>query len=255
LEKRTSIDLDNARSYLDEYPDARPEVIFAEEHNWIRCHVKWHDETKILLDAIDSWKQTAEIRIPRKYDKSNQGGRLGGRDVVSSLEIAHELADLYVPSEKIIGFLLDVAVEPHGNLVVLGTLKKYCQNALEVGQLDEKVKDLLFPRLTEAAFLMGDHNDFEERNIAFDIIEMLEARNEDIVAIASDYLDEWLKETPDDFPNAQKLNGPDIYRIAKWLSRDPNLKVELMQKIEDLIKKAEYSEQVSRCKTVLEQIS
>jgi hypothetical protein len=254
LEKRTSIDLDNARSYLDEFPDARPEVIFTEEHNWIRYRVKWSEDVRMLLGAIDSWKQTAEIRIPRKYDKRNQGGRLGGRDIVSALEIAEELADLYVPSEKIIGFLLDVAVKPHGNLVVLATLKKYCQNALEVGQIDEKVKDMLIPGLIEAVFF-GDSNDLEERNIAFDLIEMLEARNEDIVAIASDYLDEWLDETPDDFPDAQKMKGPDIYRIAKWLCKDPNIKVELEQKIEDLIKKAEYSEQVSRCKTVLEHIS
>jgi hypothetical protein len=254
LEMKTSIDLDNARSYRDEFPDARPEVIFTEEHNWIRARVKWSEDVRMLLGSIDSWKQTAEIRIPRKYDKRNQGGRIGGRDIVSGLEIAQVLADLYVPSEKIIGFLLDVAVKPHGDLVVLGTLKKYCQNALEVGQLDEKVKDLLIPGLIEAVFF-GDYNDPEERNIAFDIIELLEARNEEIVAIASDYLGEWLNETPDDFPDAKKLKGPDACRIAKWLSKDMNIRVELEQKLEDLIEKAEYSEQVSRCKYVLDQIS
>jgi hypothetical protein len=255
LEKRTSIDLNNAKSYLAEFPETRPEITFTEKHNWISCRVKWGEDVRMLLGSIDSWKQTAEIRIPWKYDKRNQGGRLGGRDIVSALEIAEELADLYVPSEKIIGFLLDVAVEPHGDLIVLATLKKYCQNALEVGQLDEKVKDLLIPRLIEAAFFTGDRNDFKERNIAFDIIEMLEARNEDIVDISSDYLDEWLNETPDDFPDAKMPEGPDAYRIAKWLSKDQNLRVELEQKLEDLIKKAEYSEQVSRFKNVLEQIS
>jgi hypothetical protein len=33
LEKRTSIDLDNSKSYLAEFPETRPVVIFTEEHN------------------------------------------------------------------------------------------------------------------------------------------------------------------------------------------------------------------------------
>jgi hypothetical protein len=108
LEKKTSIDLDNSKSYLAEFPETRLKVIFTEEHNWIRYNVKWSNDARILLNAIDPWKQTAEIRIPRKYDKGNQSGRLSGSDLVSGLEIAELLADLYVPTEQIIGFLLRV---------------------------------------------------------------------------------------------------------------------------------------------------
>jgi hypothetical protein len=252
LEKRPSIDLDNARSYLDEFPDARPEVIFTEEHNWIRCHVKWHDETKILLDAIDSWKQTAEIRIPRKYDKSNQGGRLGGRDIVSSFEIAQELADLYVPSEKIIGFLLDVAVEPHGNLDVLGTLKKYCQNALEVGQIDKETKKMLEIGLIQAAFF-GFHSDFSERNAAFDILDMLGCNVEEI---ALEYLDDYLTRDPNEFPDAKEFfRGPDIVKIVKCLTKDSKIKKELEERVEILIKKADLPEQVDLYTNILENIN
>ena len=258
IEKRPSVNLDDARSYLDEFPEMRPEVIFTEEHNWIMYNVKWSNDARILLEAIDSWKQMAEISIPRKFDKGNISSRLAGTDIVSGLDIAALLADLYVPSERIMSFLSNVAVEQHGDLVVLPTLKKYCQNALEVGQMDEKNKDHLVNKLIDVAFF-GEYTTIAERNTAFDIIDLLGVRSE-VIEIAMDYINDLLDEIPDDVQNVVPINrirfkGPDIEKIAKWLARDPKSKIELEERIENLMKSTDYPEQAAFCKDILELIT
>jgi hypothetical protein len=253
LEKRTSINLDKSKSYLAEFPETRPEVIFTEEHNWIRYNVKWSYDARILLNAIDTWKQTTEMRIPRKYDKGNQSGRLSGSDLVSGLEIAELLADFYVPTEQIIGFLLRVASEPHGDLIVLATLRKYCQNALEVGQIDKRIENLLVAGLIDAAFF-GFHNDLSERNEAFDIIDMLGSRGE-VEEVAMDYLNECLREISCGQRDKEIFKGPDLNRIVRWLAKDPKIKKELEEKVERLIKSADYSEQVGQYAHILESIN
>ena len=120
--------------------------------------------------------------------------------------------------------------------------------------MDTATKNLLILRLQEAAFF-GDYNDLNERNIAFDIIEMIDARNEDTVAVASDYLFERLDENPDDFDHEFKFKGPDIYKVAKFVARNPVLKVELEQKLEHLIRNPQYPYQVKICMAILDQIN
>jgi len=254
LNNESAIDLDRCKSYLAKFPEMKPKIFSERQNNLMIYKILWSEHIKKILDKIDSLKQTAEITIPRRLTTEKDSGRLGGADVAEGLEIANLLSNRYVPSEQILSFLLDLASNPHGNLAVLSTLKKFCHNALEVGQLDMATKDLLIPSLQEAAFF-GDYNDLNERNIAFDIIGMIDSRNEDTVAVASDYLFERLDENPEDFDHEFKFKGPDIYKVAKFIAKDQALKIELEQKLEHLIRNPQYPYQVSICMTILDQIN
>ena len=119
--------------------------------------------------------------------------------------------------------------------------------------MDEKTKDLIIPGLIDVAFF-GNY-DIDERNAALDIIGMLEVRDE-VIEVALDYLYDCLNSNPDDFPTKKIVfKGPDVCEAAKWIARDPKLKVELEENIENLMKDADYSEQVVLYKEILKQIN
>jgi hypothetical protein len=80
---------------------------------------------------------------------------------------------------------------PHYENSVLIVLKKFCQAALEVDLLDEGTKEMISLRLLDAAFITDTQNhkrdyenpsdEFSEMNNAFDIIELLDVRCDQVI--------------------------------------------------------------------------
>ncbi len=250
--------VDEAINYLREFPDMEPSVAIEEEGNLARIKVEWSDDAKRTLYPIDFWKQTLEIKIPRKY---NDMSCIGGSSPWERIEIAELLAEIYVPTPKIIDSLIELVGLPHYEVQVLIVLKKFCENALEVDQLDEKTKKMIVLYLLNVAFVMDiskherhyerPSDDLKERNKAFEIIELLDVRCAVVIDTAKEYIISSLHDDPMDY----KFVGPDIHNLAQWLAKDLKLRLELIDKIEEILKDADTIEKVRFYKDLLVQLA
>jgi hypothetical protein len=128
---------DEGGSYLEEFPEMKPKLTIQEKNRQIVYRIDWSDESKKVLSKTDSWKQTTEIRIPRRCEETMY---LGGSDSWEMVEMAQNLAEIYAPNQHIINQLLELIGLPHYENNVLIVLKKFCQTALEVDLLDEGTK-------------------------------------------------------------------------------------------------------------------
>jgi len=122
---KSPVMMDEAINYLREFPDMEPKVVVKEEGNLARIKVEWSDDAKRTLYPIDFWKQTLEFKIPRKFDDSSC---IGGSSPWERIEIAELLAEIYVPTPKIIDSLIELVGLSHYEVQVLIVLKKFCEN-------------------------------------------------------------------------------------------------------------------------------
>jgi hypothetical protein len=260
FEKNPPVSLTEANNYLKDFPGLKPNATYIEKGKSIIYRVMWSDEAKQIMHNIDLWKTTSCCKIRLNYGSERGEKPFGGEDIGTSLEIAEKLAEIYNPSQHVIDFLLKWAIKDHGDCNVLGTLKQFIQNDLEVGQLDEKIREKIASELVNVAFIFyfGKYTrnlyfskDNEERNTALDIIDMINVRDETVVDIAWDYVREQLgiiEISQDD----KATKGPDIDKVVKWLAKDAILLEELANEIDKLMKEANGIWQVDLCKKLLE---
>jgi hypothetical protein len=258
LAYKSPVMMEETDRYFREFPDMKPSVSTDKDGNLARIKVEWSDDAKRTLYPIDFWKQTLEIKIPRKFDDSSC---IGGSSPWERIEIAELLAEIYVPTPKIIDSLIELVGLPHYEVQVLIVLKKFCENALEVDQLDERTKKMIVLYLLNVAFVR-DISKYErhyenasyglkERNKAFEIIEMLDVRCDEVIDTAREFIIRSLHNNPEDY----KLAGPDIHKLVQWLARDTKLRLELIDKIEEILKDDDTIEKVRFCKDLLVQLA
>jgi hypothetical protein len=115
-------------------------------------------------------------------------------------------------------------------------------------------------KLLDAAFITDTHNhkrdyekasdEIQEMNNAFDIIELLNVRVDPVINTSKNFVNNRL-EDPKDPENC----GPHIKKVAKWLSRDPKLGMDLDNKIKQILNDHYTVEQVNLCRSLLEDIT
>ena len=224
--------------YLNGFPEMKPEITSEENGDKIKYEVKWSDDVKDILHEINSWRETVEIYIPLKLDDKTL---ICGQSPSETIQILDELAEIYAPSPPIIYHLLKLIGYPSIECDVLIVLRKFCRTALELEILDENILNDIIRELKDVAFTCDSMNldrhyeneedSFKERNYAFEIIEMLDIRNQEVIDLAKDYV---LKEIRE-LSSYENILGPNISKVAKWLARDPSLKTEIMEKINEAL--------------------
>lgn len=237
LEGKPSADFDKAKKYLEEFSQLKPEITETRMGSRIIYRVNWSEEVKRILFAMDLWHQSAEILIPFKYDNDNEYPFGDYEYPWGSFEVSEHLAANHVLSPRVMAHFLRFIGLPRHESRVLATLKKFCQNAIEVSCLDEDVKEKIALKLKDVAFVRDYKNlqrDYEkpsdavkERNDAFDIIEFLNLRNKEIIDIARMYIDEIGSEGFEE----KLVQGPDMFKVAIWLARDSQLESEIIKSI------------------------
>jgi hypothetical protein len=257
LKIESNISVGEKYNYLKDFPDLKPVIGIRDEGNCTMYKLDWSDEAKRLLYPVDFWKQMAEVRIPRKCCFESIAS---GHNAWEDVEIADELAEIYVPSKEIIEYLLDLVGLPHNEKIVLKSLKKFCENSLEVGQLNEQTKVKIASDLLSVAFVMDisqherhykrSEDGYEERNTAFDIIKLMDVRIEDLVETAKDFVHDILIN-----PMDPEIAGPNIRDVIMWLARDKELRRELTDEIEQALKNADGIERVRFYKDLLVELS
>jgi hypothetical protein len=263
VEDRPSISLNEAKSYVDEFPEMKPVVIsFRDNDLWI-IKLEWRDEAKRALGILDSMKQEARIEVPRRYV-----GSIQVVDIWESIRIAEILSDTYVPSEEIINFLLNLGTPDSINIKILTILEKFCKNALIVDQINEETKDRIAKRLFMVALPDKDDDDADhiaEQVAALGILKMMGLKNDDFRDFAWDYLEELLNREPGYWLADSQYGGNSEYvdtkylcstaiNIAKWLAEDPKMRKELKEKLEHILKETELSSKAAVIQKILENI-
>ena len=105
--------------------------------------------------------------------------------------------------------------------------------------MNEDNKEKIVLRLLDIAFFENYPNkqeykktsdEIEERNIAFDIIEMLDIRKKPVIDIAMKFAYRCLSDPR--YCN----EGPDISKVGKWLARDAKLRASLIERAEKFLR-------------------
>jgi DNA-binding transcriptional ArsR family regulator len=221
MEQKLTISLDDAKKYIIEFPEMKPDITELDGIEKIVYKVNWSNEAKSVLSAINILNCSSRILIPRKFDEKEDKFLFSGRDPWEEYYHAEQLADIYVPSQGMIDRLVELVGLSHLQCEVLQILKKFCQNAVEVDQLNEDNKNKIVSRLLDVAFFNNpDLGDYEkgadvvkERNIAFDIIEMLDVRTKSVIDISMKFVNRCL-----DYPRNCDYGGPDFNKVGKWLA-------------------------------------
>lgn len=247
LEIKTAAMNDESNRYLIEFPEMKPSISTKKESNWATIKLEWSEEAKRSLYPIDLWNQIAEIKIPRKYD----GRAIYGSSAWDSIDIAEELAEIYVPTPEIFDSLINFVGLAHYEVKVLTILKKFCENALVVDQLNEETKKMIVLSLLNVAFVKDrfkhernyeqESDAFEERNKAFEIIQLLDVRCDAVIDAAKDYI---IGYTSDD-PLNNNFVGPNIHHLVDWLAKDQRIRSELIDEVEELLAEADTTQEAS----------
>lgn len=259
LDYKPPADLDKAKTYLEEFSQLKLKIVETKKGKEIVYEVVWREEIRDILNEFRQWSQTTEILIPLKYDNESNYP-FGGEYPWESFEISEDLAENYVLSPRVMVHFLKFVGLPHCERRVLATLKRFCQNAIEVGCLDDETKEKIISKLNDVAFVRNYktlRRDYEkssdaikERNDAFDIIEFLNFRNKEVIDIAVTYIDEVGGQELIEEP----IQGPDIFKVANWLAGDPQLKSEIIAKIDKKMQDPHYQRYSSTFTRLLENI-
>lgn len=235
LKNKFSNNLAEYRNYFKDFPEMKPVIAFEEKGYEINYIVNWTDDLKNGLHPICPWKQTAEIVIPLKYE--NGGIKFA---VVNALgfDSVIELAELYSPSSEIIDDLLGMIGIVWDNEGLLKALMKFCQNGMEVEQITRETKDKIVSVLLKRAFILDKYGEgtpnvsHEERELAFDIIAVLNVREGPGFETARSFLYDSLSQGR--FSDAE---GPHLYKVGRWLADDPSMRAQLIKMTEEIIVK------------------
>jgi hypothetical protein len=253
--------LDEAKIYIDEFADLNPKISSKKEDIQMRYKLEWSEEVRIILQKLDSWNQIARINIPRRFERNEGILMFGYGDPWIAIDFAEELAGVYAPSQESIEYLVSLIGLPHRENKVLVLLKLFCQNAMEIDQLDNRTKEMIISKLKDVAFVRDIRNinrDYEnpddyrkERNNAFEIIEMFDLRDESVIDLAMDYIFQDLVNPL----SSESIEGPDRYKVVKWMAKDLSKRAEIENRIHEVLKNADAITPVNLCRKLLEIIT
>ena len=229
----------DAQNYLKKYPLMESIISKITRDKELHYTLELSADAKQTLRTIEPCNQRAEARIPEKFSESFRFILDCPADTDAFLD---ELSDNYVPSSKILYYLLEILSSPHRGEHMLVSLKKFCQNALDVGQSEDEIVEDIAIKLTKFAFdqVFIRRADDEkasvedaERNIAFEIIELINIKTEDVIEPAKNYVLKILR-NGNGLCEEGYIKGPKLDRVVAWLAKDPSLKEELIDETKKL---------------------
>ena len=238
------------QSYLKKYPLMESIISKIPRDKELHYKIEWSADARQTLRTIEPWNQIAEARIPEKFDESF-GFIL---DCPANTDVfLDKLSDNYVPSNEILDYLLEILSWPHRGKLTLVSLKKFCQNALAAGQIENELIYDVILKLTEFAFdqkfIRRDDDEKasveqSERDTAFEIIELINIRTEDIIEPAKNYVFKILSNGNGLWEEGY-LKGPRLDKVVAWLAKDPSIKEELIDKTRELWAKEREPESIT----------
>ena len=241
-----SAHLDEARHYLEDFPDMRPRIVYDKDGSRVSYKVDWTDDVKNILHSSDLWCNRFEVQIPTRLDRNLYRRYKEFLDRNGDYAIARisEMAIRCVPSREAIDDLLIWVDEPDKRYHALTALGYFCKNGIEVDQLDDETRNRVVNSLLDSFF--GETSDDLMYEQALEIIEMLDGRDKTAIAKSKQFIFMSLEKGLDD----GRCRG-----LGQWLARDPIIRGKLIEGAEDVMACAEDDRVAKLCRSFIKDVS
>jgi len=245
MNKDPSIPLEEARRYIEEFPEMKPVISEKSDGGRLSSRIEWPEDVKKILHSSYQWRGRFEVQVPKKLDDKlyRRYREFIDKNADYALARIGEMARESAPTQETIDDLLGWIAAPETRSRALEALGSFCKNGLEVGQLDEDARIKIVHSLLETFF--GETSDDTMCEEALKIIEMVDVRDEETVAKCQRFIDSSLRK-----------GGPDLksMKLGEWLAKDPKLRYGLIERSEDIMAGAEDDRVSELCKRFIRSI-
>lgn len=240
------IHLDEARRYLEDFPEIGPRIIYDKDGAWVSYKIEWTDDVKNILHSSYLWRKRFEVLIPKRLDGNLYRRYKDFLDRNGDYALARisEMAIRCIPSQEAMDDLLIWMEEPEKRYHALTALSYFCKNGLEVDHLDEETQRKVANSILDSFFGETSSDDLMYEQ-ALEIIEMLDVRDEEVVAKSKEFIRSSLRKGLDD---------DRLRKLGQWLARDPRLKKELIEGVEDVMIDSKNDRVAKLCKSFIKSI-
>jgi len=240
------VQLDEAIHYLESFPEMGPRIISDKEGARIWYKIEWTDDVKNILHPSYPWRKRFEVLLPRRLDLKLYRRYKNFLDRNSDYALARisEMARRCVPSQGVIDDLLIWMEGPEKSYHALTALDYFCKNGLEVDQLDEETQRKVANSLLDSFFGETSSDDLMYGS-ALEIIEMLDVRDGEVSTKSKELVLSSLRGGSDEIR---------CRKLGEWLARDPGLRDELIEGLEDIMDDAENDRVAKLCKSFIKSI-
>jgi DNA-binding MarR family transcriptional regulator len=245
MNKDPSIPLEEARRYIEEFPEMKPRITETRDGGRLSSKIEWPEDVKKILHSSYQWRGRSEVQVPRRLDEKlyRRYREFIDKNADYALGRIGEMARDSAPTQETIDDLLRWIAAPETRSRALDALSSFCKNGLEVGQLDEDARIKIAHSLLETFF--GDTSDDTMYEDALKIIEMVDVRDEETVAKCKRFIGSSLRKGGHDLK---------IMKLGGWLAKDPMLREGLIKISEDIMAGAEDDRVSELCKRFIRSI-
>jgi len=241
-----SSELEEPKRYLKDFPEMGPKITSKKERGRISYKVEWTDDAKNVLHSSYFWRKRFEVQLPIRLDQNlyRRYKEFMDRNGDYALARISEMAEKCAPSQEAINDLLSWMVSPENGHQALAALKYFCENGLEIGQLDDETQTKIANSLLDA-FFFCDISDDQIYDPALEIIELLDVRDSKVAAKSNDLILSSLRRGSDDIR---------CRKLGQWLARDPRLRKALVRSVEDIMHDSEDDRVQKLCESFIDRI-
>ena len=242
-----------ARNYLKDFPDMAPDIQIEETGRQLIYHINHSDEARKILNKLSLLDRMSEIRVPSRLDRERY---LKYRSLIHengayAMGKIEEMARNSAPTPDVLEDLLEWLKMPGRNDDILIALKNFCQNGLDIEDIEEARKANIRSALLDIAFGMsGEYEDpskegYISREYAFSVIELL-GPDDDCVVKARRFVFAVLERG--------YTTGNYLFRVGKWLAKDAKIRMELLDRAEKLLLETHDEKIVNGCNSFIKSI-
>lgn len=239
-----------AEGYLKDFPDMAPGIQIEKTGRQLIYRINHSEEARKMLKRSIFEDHISEIRVPSKLDREGYQrykSMLAGNRAYALGKI-EEIARSSASTPDVIEDLLEWLEMPGKRDDILIALKNFCQNNLEIGDVDEATRAKIRFALRDVAF--GMDREYEEssregymaRDYAFSVIELLGADDES-VADAKEFVLAVLEKG--------YITGNYLMRVGRWLASSAEIRKELMDRAENLFLEMDDEKIVNGCSSFM----
>jgi DNA-binding MarR family transcriptional regulator len=245
ISKDPAIPLEEARRYIEEFPEMKPRISETRDGGRLSSKIEWPEDVKRILHSSYQWRGRSEVQVPKKLDVKlyRRYREFIDKNTDYALARIGEMARTSAPTQEAVDDLLGWIDPPETRSRALDALNTFCKNGLEVDKLDDDAREKIAHSLLDSFF--GETSDDTMYEDALKIIEMVDVRDEEVVAKCQRFIGSSLRNGGHDLK---------LVKLGGWLAKDPKLRDGLIDLSEDVMAGAEDDRVSELCKRFIKSI-
>jgi len=246
-----------AHDYLMKFPEMRVKMSHEDKNKFRHYTAKWSYDALNYLDVYCPKDQTAECALPRRLKAScdryyNLRLLADGEKRQYAMSELQEMARYFVPTPSVIEDLLQWLTTSDKKGDILSIVKMFCHNGLEVDEIRDEQKAKLCDIVSRLAFEAslsneGGSQEYDAGWNAFEIIKILDKNRERTGDKAMEFVCSILEKGYG--------TGNYLFEVSKWLAGNPNIRLMLEKRAEDILIKSNDKKVADGCEVLLKKIN